>query len=119
MGLTVYIFRSDYDSEQNLFHGNRQLCIVNVSGPSHPGEGCPPAMLVPGHLPGTMRVVAVEETGLDQWTEVRPDHSAGPMFGGTFAYTSDGRWRGATPDHGLLEAVPIHDRFEIQTRNDR
>ena len=40
-----------------------------------------------------------------------PKGLCGPMFGGNFIYTSDGRFH---PKH----PVPIHDRFETQDLND-
>jgi hypothetical protein len=66
-------------------------------------------MLVEGNLPGLLKVVAAEKIGHSSWVAFRPDSLCGPMFGGTFAYTSDGRWRHATK---LCDAVAIHDRFE-------
>jgi len=36
----------------------------------------------------------------------------GPMFGGSFAYTSNG----IVPHHG--KAIPLHDRFETTKQND-
>ena len=133
MGLTVDIFRSTYRSKLSLFDGVDQLTIVNLDGPSEPRTGAPAALLVDGNLPGILKVVAAKQwfgycpehvsVGLidgdlppsgcpgckSDWLPVAPFDQIGPMFGGTFAGTSDSRWASATKYCG---AVAIHDRFE-------
>ena|ERR1035437_308339 len=108
MGLTVSIFRDDYDSSLNVFHGYKELTIVNLDGPSEPRAGAPAALLVDGNLPGILKVVAAEKVG-DAWLPVAPSDQVGPMFGGTFAHNSDTRFASATKWCG---AIAIHDRFE-------
>jgi hypothetical protein len=43
-----------------------------------------------------------------------PPNMCGPMFGGNFVYTSDGRFSDVTDNH----PVPVHDRFETQEMAD-
>ncbi len=48
---------------------------------------------------------------------VKPKHKVGPMFGGSFADTSDAAWAyilGETTGR----PIPIHDRFETQEQYD-
>lgn len=112
MGLIVDIFRASYNSPLNVFEGVRELTIVNVDGPFLPNALRPAAMLVDGHRPGDKIVVPA---GLDtsgdspKWVRATAPDAAGPMFGGSYAGTSDSRF-----DPGFYGAVPIHDRFEFE-----
>ena len=110
MGLHVDIFRSNYRSIDNAFNLVDGLTIVNVPGPSTPSDKAPAAMLVPGHMRGDLIVVAAAPDDQGGWLRVTAgDDLIGPMFGGSFAYSSDSRWSHATRMYG---ALPIHDRFE-------
>ena len=98
MGLIVEIYRSDYDSELNVFHGCKNITVTNVEGPFEPTQDRPAGKLV-------------KHAG--NWV-IRPDddysEALGPqMNGGTYGSTSDSRWSSAT---GLYAAIPIHDRRE-------
>lgn len=48
---------------------------------------------------------------------VKPKHMVGPMFGGSFADTSDGVWAEILGER-TGRPVPIHDRFETQEEYD-
>jgi len=98
MGLRVRIFRSDYDSQNNAFHGYSQVTVVNVDGPFDPTPDAPAAILTTGPGGNDQVVVPVAQ----------PTGMAGPMFGGTFASSSDSRWWMAAGG----SAIRIHDRFE-------
>lgn len=99
MGLIVSIYRDDYDSDHNLFHGVRSVVVVNVPGPFEPTPERPAARLTRNALGSVVLV---------------PDESPGEgltpfMFGGTFAASSDSRFR---QEVGMYGAVPVHDRVE-------
>ena len=98
MGLLVSVYRSDYDCEMNAFHGKKQICVVNVSGPFEPSAEIPAARL---ERRGNHCVILPD-------TEV-PKTMTPFMFGGTFASSSDSRFSQAT---GMYAAIPIHDRCE-------
>ena len=48
---------------------------------------------------------------------MRPKHTLGPMFGGSFADTSDGTWAEILGET-VGRPIPIHDRFETQEEYD-
>lgn len=48
---------------------------------------------------------------------VKPKHTVGPMFGGSFADTSDGVWAEILGER-TGRPIPIHDRFETQEQYD-
>lgn len=110
MGLLVSIYRSDYDSKHNVFHGKRNLVLVDCDGPFDPTPDAPGATLATGPF-GDPIIVPLD------WPADRP---AGPCDGGTFAATSDSRFGAgvtkatgvATGRFGFHAAVPIHDRFD-------
>lgn len=98
MGLIVSIYRSDYDSSMNVFHGTKGICLTNVAGPFEPSEDYPAGKIV---FRGTTPYIAPD----DDFT----DSDGVQMNGGTFAYTSDSRFSEAIKMYG---ALPIHDRRE-------
>ena len=105
MGLHVSIYRDDYDSDHNVFYGKRRLTITNVEGPFEPTDDAPAALLTK-HA-GNFIVIPD-----DGYTD-----DAGPqMNGGTYASTSDSRWRRAI---GIYAAIPIHDRRETWAEYER
>ena len=64
-----------------------------------------PAFRLERHYPGCARLVPVDI----------PAGKAGPMFGGAFGHTSDGRFTEAIEEclgEQFYGAVAIHDRFE-------
>lgn len=109
MGLLIQIHRSRYDSESNAFHGHDTVTVVNVSGPFDPTNDRP-GVYLDRRPSGPVLVPADWDEDRNAWGPApRPDELVGPMCGGTFAATSDGRWRDAV---GSYVAVPIHDRYE-------
>lgn len=98
MGLLVNIYRSDYDSALNAFHGKKRICVVNIPGPFSPSEDMPAARL---EKKGKNCVIIPE-------AEV-PEGKTPYMSGGTFASSSDSRFSQATD---MYAAIPIHDRCE-------
>ena len=48
---------------------------------------------------------------------MHPKGKVGPMFGGNFAYTSDGIWADMLGER-TGRPLPIHDRFETQDQYD-
>jgi hypothetical protein len=103
MGLIVSIYRADYDSTMNVFHGKSRITLVNVDGPFQPTENAPAAKLVAGYG-NTAIIVPADETEFD----------GVQMMGGTFASTSDSRFQRAVEKLvGVSHhAVAIHDRRE-------
>lgn len=102
MGMTVDVFRAlsgDF-SNNGVSARHDRLVVVNVEGPAEPDDDRPAMYLEqgPGNGGWVLVPVAPREPGL-----------LGPMFGGNYAATSDGRWRRAV---GHTGAVPIHDRYE-------
>lgn len=114
----VYKNQSGYDCSLNGISSDAQeLLILNAEGPfeekqvqavmARSGRKIAVARMVPGNLPGCVKIVPVDEAGepVKQWV----------MFGGNFAYSSDSRFHELVaalggPRHG--GAVPIHDRIE-------
>ena len=107
MGLRVDIFRSDYRSTFNLFAGVDRLTIANVEGPFVPTPEAPAALLARGAF-GDPIIVPIDV----------PADVAGPMFGGSYAATSDSRFGDAmkaVTGRVVYGALPIHDRVEDWT----
>ena len=80
-----------------------RLCLTNVEGPWEPGDDAPAAKLMPGNLPGTLKIVPDEVA--NNWH----------MMGGNYAATSDSRFTEACKnllDGKFYGAVPVHDRVE-------
>lgn len=96
MGLLVSVYRGVYTSKNNAFDGKSQIVVVNIAGPFEPNDKAPAAMVHKNAF-GDPIIVPVAEDG-------------GPMgyvaMGGSYAGTSDGRFREAV---GIYGAVPIHD----------
>lgn len=103
MGLRISIYRDDYDSKLNVFHGKRQVTLVNVSGPFEPTEDAPAAVLVAGYVGKQAIIIPADEY-----------KDGAQMFGGTFGSTSDSRFSEAVKELcGTSHfAVAIHDRRE-------
>jgi hypothetical protein len=116
MGLLVYVYRT---REMDCTNGGisskaERLCLVNVSGPFHPGTDAPAALLIRNTNAGkdAKAVKIVPARMVDgEWQPVGRG-----MFGGNFASTSDSRFaealRDIAGDWFACCAVPIHDRFE-------
>jgi hypothetical protein len=119
MGLSVNVFRSgptDFTNGGISARADR-LVVVNIPGPSEPGDGVPAVMLVDGPL-HTKRLVPAVRVGETGWMEGDPDGPTGrvgQMFGGNYASTGDGRWSAAV---GFYGAVAIHDRYETPEHAD-
>ena len=100
MGLTVNIYRGDYDCELNVFYGKKSVTVTNISGPFTPNEDRPAAKLVNAGF-GNGWIIVPDDDFMNQ---------SGPqMSGGTFAASSDSRFSEATGQYG---AISIHDRRE-------
>ena len=118
MGLHIHVYRSNLgDSTNNGISAKAdQLCLVNVEGPFEPSNLHPAAMLVPGNLDGTLKIVPAgcyqnKETRNFEWHPVPGWY----MAGGNYAATSDSRFSEACEKllgHRFYAAVAIHDRKE-------
>lgn len=110
MGLIVSVYRSAHgdSSNQGLCHHADDLCVVNVPGPFEPNDRTPPVLLERGPLGNPIVVGAYRDADGRYLPTVAPGQH-GPMFGGSYAATSDSRWSRAV---GFYGAVPIHDRWE-------
>ena len=104
MGLILDIYRSDYDSELNVFRGKKSVTVVNIEGPFEPTEDRPASYLT-GNAYGNPIIVP------NSWRELQ-DESGLVMFGGSYATTSDSRLREALGIHDFYGAIPVHDRVE-------
>lgn len=105
MGLIAYIFKNKGRdcSNSGLSSFVDQVCLTNVEGPFEPSDDCPAALLLPGNLKGTVKVV--------------PDGMGGRsvMFGGCYVATSDSRFSEAIEaiiGARFYGAVAFHDRVE-------
>lgn len=116
MGLSVSVYKfplGDCTLDGISGGATRDLCLVNVEGPTNPSVACPAAMLVKGNGPGLVKIVPAMPDGnrIGQWVP-RPEWC---MMGGNYAASSDSRFHRAVekitgnPSYG---AVPIHDRIE-------
>jgi hypothetical protein len=108
MGLRVSIYRSDYDTERNVFFGKRNVTLVNVDGASEPTADAPAALLVQGYKNTAIIVPA------DDWND------GVQVMGGTYAGTSDSRFHRAVEKlTGVSHvAVAVHDRRESWEMHD-
>jgi hypothetical protein len=105
MGLRVDIYRDrSYDCELNAFFGKSTVTVENIPGPFDPDDDAPAAVLTRNALGNP--IITPRDL---------PVNMAGPMFGGTYAASSDSRFGRAA---GIYGALPIHDRFETWARNE-
>lgn len=108
MGLRVSIYTPSYGECSNGGYSARfnDLTIVNVDGPFNPTAAAPAALLVAGNLPNTARVVPADS----------PTGMVGPMMGGCYVASCDGRWADAVIalTGTRTGAVALHDRYESQ-----
>lgn len=117
MGLIVSILedkRLGNCSNGGVSSEKNEMTLVNVDGPFKPTDDRPAALLVPGHMPGIAHVVVAEERD-DEYVPMRPDDAVGPMMGGAYVASSDGRFGQAVEEitgARFYGAVPLHDRFE-------
>lgn len=113
MGLNVSVYRFPLGdcTLDGISSKAKDLCLVNVDGPSSPSADQPAAMLVKGNMPGMVKIVPAL---LDD----KQRYSQDPrwvMMGGNYAATSDSRFHRAVEaitGHPSYGAVPIHDRIE-------
>lgn len=101
-GLRVDILRSSLpDCSNGGISGRCQyVTLIDVPGPSEPGEDAPACRLVRRNIGGKVVVSAVP---------VETPGGVGPMMGGCYIATSDSRFREAV---GFYGAVALHDRWE-------
>lgn len=104
MGLRVDIYRDRYDSTLNAFHGYDTVTVTNIPGPFEPTDDAPAAVLTRNPL--NAPIITPRDL---------PVNMAGPMFGGTYAASSDSRFGRAV---GIYGALPVHDRFETWQRHE-
>jgi hypothetical protein len=113
-GMLVFIYRAA-DGTDCTAGGvsSRATKAVVTADPASRFAGTLPALFAP-HADAPLLVLTVNGCGdpilqppRDTWP-AEATH-VGPMNGGNYADTSDGRWRKAV---GMYGAVPVHDRFE-------
>jgi hypothetical protein len=112
MGLIANIYRWSLPDCSNGGLSSRvnEVTLVNVEGPFEPSEDRPAALLLNGHLRGTVRIVPAIEVAPGRY---EPDGH--PAMGGAYVSTSDSRFTEAVekltgaPFYG---AVALHDRYE-------
>jgi len=108
MGLMLSVYRDASGSDCTNGGVSSQfdrVCVVNVDGPFNPSIDCPAVELSVG--PGKNNPILVPVAGAARGF-------AGPMFGGNFAGTSDGRFGNALEQmFGVrFRVVPMFDRYE-------
>jgi hypothetical protein len=113
MGLTAYIYRSDWNDPKNLFYGLKSVHVFNVDGPFTPEPGEAVALLEK-HTPGACRLVPARlEYG--QWVAVD-----GMCAGGTYAAAGDSRFTQAVDTllgSHFYGAIAVHDRLHWNYEN--
>lgn len=114
MGLIIDVYRTGRGdcTGGGVSAKHQELTVVNVDGPFDPNDDRPAVALIDGHRAGDKIVVRVINCADDgdepEWQQFTPG-GVGPMFGGNYAGSSDGRW---CREVGFSGAVPIHDRYE-------
>ena len=122
MGMIVDVFRKaggDYDaSNDGISSEYVTFCVMNVEGPFEPKSNCPPVLLVTGEFSftrGILKIVPAVKNGNGDYVPLKPAGATGPMFGGSYASTSDSRFPEACEKligARFYGAVAVHDRFE-------
>src|SRR4051812_39382854 len=108
MGLRANIYKHKGRSFSNggISSYADEVTIVNIDGPYEPTLSAPAVRLQRGAFPNTAEVVPELAPS--------PEHSIGPMAGGTYVAYPDSRFRDAirkiTGSYDTV--VPLHDRFE-------
>jgi len=104
-GMLVFVYRNadSYDCTNGGMSSKvNQFVVVGEGLPEifSPSSRAPLAYLFPGHVKNSWRIVPDDARNTEKM--------CGPMAGGNFAGTSDGRW------HSIVgsELVSIHDRWE-------
>ena len=95
-GLSVNIFRSEYNCVLNKLHDKKTACILGIDAPFAPSKDYPALKLIKRNLFGK------EYLHLEP-AEVEPGEWF--SFGGSFAYCSDSRFCEVSK-----YPLPIHDR---------
>jgi hypothetical protein len=124
MGLTVDIYkhrgRSFCGMKLGISEQHDEVVVVNANGPSQPRDDAPAVALIqgPGHRPeiGRPNIIAVPVVEVDgEWQLIEPAGHVGPMAGGCFIGTTDGRLGDLVYELGgnsHARIVPLHDRYE-------
>jgi hypothetical protein len=119
MGLIVSVYR-DADGHDCTNGGisarYKRLVLMNVDGPFGPDEDTAPALLEL-NVGNTVRIVPAKLDAGGDWVLAKPKDHVGPMFGGNYAATSDGRFAQAIrklTGQYFYGAVAIHDRCDTQ-----
>ena len=98
---------SDTSDEATLILDSK---LVPLAG-TEASDEAPAIKLVKGNLPGTIKAVPV----------VTPSGVLGPMMGGSYVVSSDGRFADEVErilGYKSSAPVPLHDRFETQAQYD-
>jgi len=106
MGCLAFIFRngSADASARGISRYNNQVVIVNAEGSFDPDSEAPGVFIVPHPMGDQFRPIAVPaKDGKAQM---------GGMWGGTFIYSSDGRFPCIVEGSKSPVPIPLHDRFE-------
>lgn len=123
MGLRADILKANGKSYSNggISANHNEVTIVNIDGPFEPSDDAPAVMLVPGNLPGTVKLVPahfVQGLVSSAWLPNKANGGVGPMAGGCYVNSSDSRFGQAVrkmlpcePRH-FDGAVSLHDRYE-------
>lgn len=118
MGLNIYVYRHPGKDCTNggISASHAVLTVVNIPGPFEPTDERPPVLLVEGPCRTAVIVPAVPGPTGAGWLPGGAG-MVGPMSGGNYANTDDGRFVDAVErivGHHFYGAVPVHDRFETQ-----
>jgi hypothetical protein len=110
MGLCIAVYRWSLGDCTNggASAAVKDICVINMSGPSEPNERAPAFMLTKGPSGDPILKPVQGKTGI------------GPMFGGNFAHSSDSRFGEAIEamtGRRFWGALPIFDRFESPEEN--
>lgn len=97
------IYRSDYDSNLNFYHGKKEVLFPT------PGGTVNEKLRAENYADHTPIVFKKKYVFGEPYIYAEPAQPGNYMFGGTYIKTSDSRFREAT---GISYPIPLHDRQE-------
>lgn len=122
MGIIVDVYRPTRPESDCTNGGissrHAELTVVNAEGPFTPTSERP-AIAIVENGPGLVKAVVVlncaDEGEEPEWQQFAPGNSVGPMMGGNYVGTSDGRFSRLVEEitgTRFYGAVAVHDRYE-------
>lgn len=122
MGLSLDLYRSTYESKNNVLAGWQRVVVTNVEGPVEPSPNMPAVFLTTNAFGNP--IIRPDMEFMHKMGSFVEDGIAVPVsghmaHGGAYAATSDSRFSRALQDmgtHGYF-AVPVHDySFDLEVQ---